>query len=242
MFSLLLPSCLVSSSLVLSLFLRLSFSVFSLSPSVSLCPCLSLSPCGVVGDVLLCFVLCCCGGVVCGVCCVAPWKPSVSTHNVPVCPSQTSPCVPAPRAHVETHVRLVLLHTGTFRMYPRRKAGGSLSVLLTKICPHRFITWPRGSPKSNHKILQISSVRIRSRTTRARFLQSFALPDEAVELQLSWGKQATRLFDSFSPISTGITNDLNVNIATSLHQRLPFSNLIHHLSSPDSNHFQNHGT
>ena len=50
------------------------------------------------------------------------------------------------------------------------------------------------------------------------------------------------MFDSFSPLSPGITNDLTVSIATSLHQRLPFSNLVHHLSSPCSDHFQDHGS
>ena len=37
-----------------------------------------------------------------------------------------------------------------------------------------------------------------------------------------------------SPFSPSITNDLNVSIATSLHQRLPFSGRVHHLSSPDT--------
>ena len=47
---------------------------------------------------------------------------------------------------------------------------------------------------------------------------------------------------SFSPLSPSITNDLTVSIATSFHQRLPFSNLVHHLSSPYSDHFQDHRT
>ena len=42
-----------------------------------------------------------CFGVRCGVMCGA-------------CPSKTSPCIPAPRAHVETHVRVVPVHTGRF--------------------------------------------------------------------------------------------------------------------------------
>ena len=37
-----------------------------------------------------------------------------------------------------------------------------------------------------------------------------------------------------SPFSTSITSDVNVSIATSLHQRLPFSGRVHHLSSPDT--------
>ena len=31
-----------------------------------------------------------------------------------VCTFKTSPCVPAPRAHVEKHVDVVPVHTGTF--------------------------------------------------------------------------------------------------------------------------------
>ena len=45
----------------------------------------------------------------------------MSIENVPVCTFKTSPCVPAPRAHVETHVRgarthgdVLNVHTGTF--------------------------------------------------------------------------------------------------------------------------------
>ena len=38
----------------------------------------------------------------------------VYTLKNSVCPLTTSACVPAPRAHVETHVRVVLVHTGTF--------------------------------------------------------------------------------------------------------------------------------
>ena len=37
-----------------------------------------------------------------------------------------------------------------------------------------------------------------------------------------------------SPFSPSITNNVNVNIATSLHQRLPVSGRVHHLSCPDT--------
>ena len=37
-----------------------------------------------------------------------------------------------------------------------------------------------------------------------------------------------------SPFSPSITNDVNVSIATSTHQRLPLSGRVHHLSSPDT--------
>ena len=102
--------------LLLSLLFHLLFSIFRLffslfrlvvsSFSVSLCLSPSLSPCVVLcGVVWCCFVLC----VVCGVrCCgVRRWRTSVCTFK-------TSPCIPAPRPHVETHVRVVPANTGTF--------------------------------------------------------------------------------------------------------------------------------
>ena len=81
----------------------------SLSLSLSLSVSVSLYLRVVVWScccVVLCLVLwCVC--VVCSVVCVV-WhaeNPRVSIQNVPVCTFKTSPCVPAPRAHVETHVR-----------------------------------------------------------------------------------------------------------------------------------------
>ena len=81
--------------------------------------------------VVLC-VLCCCVlvgwlfGVVCCVSVVAVvvvwlwcsvvWhaeNPRVSIPNASVCTFKTSPCVPAPRAHVFQHVRVVPAYTGT---------------------------------------------------------------------------------------------------------------------------------
>ena len=41
-------------------------------------------------------------------------KPVCWFKNVPVCTIKTSPCMPAPRAHVLKHVRVVPVHTGTF--------------------------------------------------------------------------------------------------------------------------------
>ena len=103
-FSLLLHSCLLFSCLFSAVFSSLSVPVFflcllSVSPSRSLSVCLRvvLWSCCVVSRV-----------VVCGVLCVV-WH-----RENPVCPLKTCPCVPAPRAHVETHVRAVPVHTGTF--------------------------------------------------------------------------------------------------------------------------------
>ena len=44
----------------------------------------------------------------------------VSVSKTSVCRFKTSPCVPAPRPHVVTHVRVVPVHTGTFWIYTRR--------------------------------------------------------------------------------------------------------------------------
>ena len=38
----------------------------------------------------------------------------VSVPKASVCRFKMSPCVPAPRPHVVTHVRVVPVHTGTF--------------------------------------------------------------------------------------------------------------------------------
>ena len=58
---------------------------------------------------VLCVVLCCvlCGVVlccVCGVVCGAAWHAKEKTS---VCRFKTSPCVPAPRAHVLPHAGVV---------------------------------------------------------------------------------------------------------------------------------------
>ena len=85
----------------------------SVSVSVSLCLCLRVVLCcvvcvlrGVVWCGCVCVVwVCVC---VCGV--VSAWH----AEKTSVCRFKTSPCVPAPRAHVVTHVRVVPVHTGTF--------------------------------------------------------------------------------------------------------------------------------
>ena len=41
-------------------------------------------------------------------------KPVFGFKNASVCTFKTSPCMPAPRAHVLQHVRVVPVHTGTF--------------------------------------------------------------------------------------------------------------------------------
>ena len=63
----------------------------------------------------------------------------------------------------------------------RKEQGWSSSVLLTRICKRRS----RGSPQETFGSYPFTG----SRTTRSRFLQSFAIPYKAVQLQLSRGKR-----------------------------------------------------
>ena len=53
----------------------------------------------------------------------------VSTQHVPVCTLKTSSCMPATRAHVETHVRVVPAYTGTFRMYAWKRFESTHGVI-----------------------------------------------------------------------------------------------------------------
>ena len=114
----------LSSSLVFS---RLSSFIFSfllcLSFSVSLCLCLRVVLCVVV----LCGVCRCGRGVVVGrgvclcacLCVLRHAEKNVKKtvcrfKNVSVCTFKTSPCMPAPRAHVFRNVRVVRVYTETF--------------------------------------------------------------------------------------------------------------------------------
>ena len=107
-----------SSTLSLSLSMSLSASV-----SVSLCLRVVLWSCRCV---VCCVFWCvCCGVFVCALswwrCGVSIQNLRVSIRNVPVCTFKTLPCVPAKRAHVETHVRVVPVHTVKFRTYTRAR-------------------------------------------------------------------------------------------------------------------------
>ena len=109
--SLLIFSCLSSclscclSSFIFSL-------VFQLLSALSVC----LSPCVVVcvreG---LCVVRVGCVWCVCGVWCVCVYCVVLwHAEKISVCKFKTSPCVPAPRAHVLPHAGVVSVHTGKF--------------------------------------------------------------------------------------------------------------------------------
>ena len=108
-----LVSCLASSlflSWLVSLSLSLSL-VLSLSLSFSLCFCLLSLSLSVYVCLCLCVVWC------------VVWCLRVYVQNASVCRFKTSPCVPAPRAHMLPHAGVVPVHTGTFGIYTRRFLG-----------------------------------------------------------------------------------------------------------------------
>ena len=76
----------------------------------------------------------------------------VSTQNASVCTFNTSSCVPAPRAHVETHVRVVPVHTGTFWTYSRRRFVWTHGVFqrATPHAPPRPCTQPTSTHEHPH--------------------------------------------------------------------------------------------
>ena len=130
----------------LSLSLPLSSSLFSLSSCLfslssslfSLLSSLLLSGLSVCLRVMLCVVLCGCVSLWSCVClCVLRhdekmWKKNeCGFKNASVCTFKTSTCMPAPRVHVFRHVRVVPVHTGTFRM-DTRGAGGHRQFCLPK--------------------------------------------------------------------------------------------------------------
>ena len=73
--------------------------------------------------------------------------------------------MPEPRAHVETHVRVVLAYTGTFLrahgdVLNLHTGAGSSSVLLAKICSRRLITSLQRFTKEPLGPFPFSSLRI----------------------------------------------------------------------------------
>ena len=75
-----------------------------------------------------------------------------------------------------THGDVLNVHTG------RGGKGGSSPVLLTKFCPRRVSTCPRGSTKKPVDVTYFQFEN-RSRTTRCRVLHLFASPEHTVQLQ-----------------------------------------------------------
>ena len=75
----------------------------------------------------------------------------VGFKNAPVCTFKTSPCMPSTRAHLEKHVRVVPVHTGTFLMHTE-----SFSV------PHHT----RHTPPTPHALPHAIQINITHNTTR----------------------------------------------------------------------------
>ena len=114
----------------------------------------------------------------------------------PPCPSKTPQCVQTRRLRVYqqqvhmfytcervagTHGDVLNVHTEAFWMDTHGgggeggEGGGSTPVLLTKKSPRRVITWLERFTERNERILPIYRFENRSRTSRSRFLKSFAL-------------------------------------------------------------------
>ena len=166
-------SCLVLSrlSLFMSFFLCLSFSVFFLCLRVMLCGVCSVV-CVVVVVVLLVVVLC--------VWCVLrhaekTWKKTVFDFKRLRVHIQNVPCMPAPRAHVLKHVRVVPVHSGTFRMDIRGAGEVIVSSAYQNLPTYGYHELQRFTEETfgSFPFLRFEN---KSRTTRSRFLPSFAFP------------------------------------------------------------------
>ena len=111
-----------------------------------------------------------------------PTRLRVSNQNVPVCTGNTSTCF--------KHLDVLLVHRHTEAYWDPHAASFRVPHHThtphtpTKMAHAEFSLGPRGSPK---KPLDLAHFQFenKTRTTCSRFLQSFALPDEAVQLQLS---------------------------------------------------------
>ena len=107
----------------------------------------------------------------------------VCIQNASVYAGTTRTCVSTCARGAGTHGDVLNLHTeGVLNGHTR--GGGSSPVLLTRICPRMVITCFRGSPKKPVDLHHFQFEN-RSRATRCRFLQTFAVPDKAVQFQQS---------------------------------------------------------
>ena len=160
--------------------------------------------------VVVCWCVCVC--VVCCVfvCVVARWKnvekPVCGFKNAFVYTFRTSPCMLAPRVHVfstcghvaGTHENVLNAHTlrhferthgDVFECTHGGEGRGRGWSGHRQFCLPKFAQGGSSSASEVHlkKPLDLTHSRFenKSRTTRSRFLQSFALPDKAVQLQPS---------------------------------------------------------
>ena len=156
----------------------------------------------------------------------------VYIQYVPLYAGTTRTCVEICVRGVGTHGDVLNVHTGTFSIHT---LGGRSH---RQFCLPKFahVRLSRASEvhQRNFWIFRIFKCEKRLRTTCPRILHSFAFPDKAVQFRLSEGNKLPDCPVGLSPFSPSITNDVNVSVATSLHQRLRFSGRVHHLSSPDT--------
>ena len=141
---------------------------------------LVLSSLSVCLRVMLCVMLCVGVHVClwCGLwCVVVAVALRVSIENVPACTFKTSLCA-------GTHGDVSNVHTGTFSMDTRR-AGGVIVSSAYQNFAHVGLSRASEVHQRNPTFFPIFKFKNRSRTTCSPFLQSFALPDKVVQLQLS---------------------------------------------------------
>ena len=185
LFHLLLPSCLVSSSLV------------SLPLSLFLCLCLRVMLCVVVFGgvcVVVCVVVCvCCGVCVCVCVCCGTLKKRAKNS---VWIQKTAPCVHSIRPRVYRHHAHMCYHMRAWCRYTRgrfesthMRAGGHRQFCLPEFA-HVWLS--RASEVHQKKPLDLKN---ESNRARSRFLSSFALPDKTVKFQLSGRRRWPRWFD-----------------------------------------------
>ena len=202
-------SCCLLLSFVLHLLLSLVFHLHFVCLSVSVCCGAFLSTLSVCLSVSVCCacwcVLCVCGVsvscVLCGVCvCVCSvW---CGTQEKPQCVNSKRPRMYR-HAHMCYHMRAWCPYTRWRFEFTRgdfldghtgRREGREREGCHRQFCSPKFapgvITCFREVHRKKPLDLTHFQFENRSTTTFSRVLQSFALPDEAVQFQLSWGKQA----------------------------------------------------
>ena len=127
---------------------------------------------------------------------------STCIKHVDLLPVHTGTCFE------RTHGSVLNLHTGVGGegRGEGEEGRGSSPVLLTKQGPRGVFTFPREVHQKQPLDLTHMTFESKSRTTCHRFLQSFAIPDKSVPLQLE----------------RNVANDLHVNIASSHHGNVIF--------------------
>ena len=144
--------------------------------------------------------VCVCVCVCCGTLKKRGKKPVLGFKNTSVCTFKTSPCMPAPRAHVFQHVRVVPVHTGTFE-----RTHGDVLTLLSKHGGEGVIVSAayQNLPTYGYHVLQrfteetfgsflFSSVRIDCEQHVPDSLQTFAVPSKDQKTEREMRRQIIR--------------------------------------------------